>query len=165
MNSESLRAKSSRETVLVDGSEARRRLLEMAGCDGEGRQQALALDPSLAVDGIEEESFDDDDLQRVKDAVLQARRLQEVERRRVRPASWLRAAGLVLVLGLSALSMPKRIDLPATSATGPVVNLQAVTEFAALSAVEAIDRPLARVYELVEDDFSVVMIVDDSFDL
>ena len=54
---------------------------------------------------------------------------------------------------------------PDSSLLVPMADSRNVPEIMTHSAVETLDLPGARVYELADEDFSVVLVVDESFEL
>ena len=152
------------DAVLTDGSRARRRLLDLAVSEERGR--ALLMDPSLAATGEPSEEFSDREVQELKRSVAQARRLRDVETSPGEPVSR-RLSGLAMALTLCLVFLlPSSLRLsPDSSLLVPMADSRNVPEIMTYSAVETLDLPGARVYELADEDFSVVLVVDESFEL
>ena len=131
------------------------------------RRQALAADPTLVFAGAEVLRVSDGEVESIRRAVHAARRVRQTERALVRQLSGT-GAGLVaavllaMVLLLPATTSPPSAPLAATTPS-PIFADFWTSEASPL--IEAIDRPQARIYQLGEDDLSVVMIVDESLDV
>ena len=154
------------DSVLIEGSRARRDLLSRYRGDPDDHRSALRSDPSLAASSVDAGGFSDREVAELKRSVGAAKRLIGVERavkRRVFRRFTGLAAALVALLALLAPAGEER----GTGWVGAVQSPGSVFETAPIThpAVEAIGLPEARVYELTNEHFSVVLIVDDSFDL
>lgn len=141
------------------------RLLAVA--ESENRRQALLADPGLAASAVPREEFSDQEVQDLKRSVLLARRLsrvEAVERESIshRLSGWAVALSVLLVFLLPSSLRQEAPEIEPTM-PGPVSFLTsaAMTH----SSVEALDLPSARVYELADEDFSLVLVVDESFEL
>ena len=140
------------------------RLLAVA--ESENRRQALLADPGLAASATPREEFSDQEVQDLKRSVLLARRLssvEAVERESIshRLSGWVVALSVLLVFLLpSSLRQAPEIE-PAMPGPVSFLTSAAMTH----SSVEALDLPSARVYELADEDFSLVLVVDESFEL
>ncbi len=163
-------------------------LAHLEECDG-CRRAALALDPSLVFSRLAGAGFDrsersersvHDEAREIAAGVRTLVRAREAERtlgRSSRPAArraGLAAAALALGAALFLTTHASRhAGAPAAPARGPfVAGAPALDEVAPPSAeaaspalVDALDRPQARIYQLGQDDLSVVMIVDESLDV
>lgn len=138
------------------------------------RVTALELDPVLLFAAQQPLEVSDDDVARIKANVRTLRRAREAERasgethRRVgRVAAAAAVVALMVLLptqtsrqttvvsagpSLAADSSPPSTrDLPFGDGPAPMI--------------EPLDLPLARIYQLGEDDLSVVMVVDESIDV
>lgn len=149
---------------LREGDSARRRLLVVA--ESENRRQALLADPGLVVSATPREEFSDQEVQDLKRSVLLARRLSSVEAGGREPISrrlsgWAVALSVCLLFLLPS-SLRQTPELEPTI-PGPVSLLSSARM--THSSVEALDLPGARVYELADEDFSLVLVVDESFEL
>jgi hypothetical protein len=149
------------DACLVDGSPERRRLLEQAAGSPGDRRRALLVDPSLAATPGDEVALSDAEADRLKQAVRAMRRMRHFENRDSRRPSFglsgLAAALLLLLVFLS----PADVDRTVESSWTGVGDGAAITH----PGIEAINLPGARVYELAEEDFDVVLIVDESLEL
>ena len=152
------------DAVLIEGSPARRRVLDLAASDE--RRKALLMDPSLAATGAPSGDFSDREVQELKRSVLQARRLRAVESPSgERVSHGLSGLAMALTLCLIFLLPSSLRRSPDSGVVVPGVDSRDVPEIMTHSAVEALDLPGARVYELADEDFSVVLVVDESFEL
>ena len=153
------------EAILVEGSSSRKWLLDLAAGGPLSRRQAVLLDPSLSAIGRDGADFTDEDVAEIKAAVAGARRLQRVESSA--GSFSYRLSGLVAALTLVLLFLqPGGVErfgdsMSAPQAPGRLSSDAVITH----PVVEAIGLPGARVYELAEEGFSVVLIVDESFEL
>lgn len=144
-------------------AEARGHLSGCAAC----RAAAIDLDPSLlfvhlpaplaaAADVVE--------MQRAVAALVRAERVEPRARPLARRAWRGAAAAAILLLALGVEAGPRR-GAPAA----PVATVAALPEesldLARPPALEEIDRPQARVYQVPADGLAVVMIVDASLDV
>jgi hypothetical protein len=146
---------------LVDGSSERNRLLEMAAGNPDDRRQALLADPSLAATPGDGAEFSDVDVERLKEAVRTVRRMRRLDDRDARrPSFGLSGLAAALLLVLVFLS-PAEVDRSMESSRTVAREATRITH----PGIEAIDLPGARVYELAEEDFDVVLIVDESLEL
>lgn len=154
------------DEVLVEGSAHRRRLLELAEVDAQGKRRALLLDPGLAARSTPTGGFSDAEIQNLKRSVLEARRLREVESATRRPVSHLLSTiAATLILGMVfvlPVGLEKRDDAVGNlTSAGLSIAPEAITH----PGFEALGLPGARVYELADEAFSLVLIVDESFEL
>ncbi len=161
-------------------------LAHLEECDG-CRRAAFALDPSLVFSRLAAARAagsalsarpDREETREIAAAVRMLVRARETESSLARPGrrrAGLAAAGLVLAATLVLTThVARRTGLPAGAAPrGPfVASAPALDELAPPAAdeaepslVDALDRPQARIYQLGQDDLSVVMIVDESLDV
>lgn len=146
------------------------------------RSAALAVDPSLLFSlglnrAVAEES-PDREAERMRSSVEALRRAESLKAMlpgtatRIRRAAAAVAAVLVaaaLFLSTGAGRLASGPDTVAVSRETAAESLFATTvpetDEIELSAIEELDRPLARVYQLTEEDLSLVMIVDETFDI
>ena len=153
------------DACLREGTPARERLLEWA--ESGDRQQALFLDPGLAAKGVHGGDFSDREIEDLKKSVLQARRLKTIgeagrESASNRLSGWAVALTVCLLFLLpSSLKQTSAAEAPLSTTHVSRLAPAAMTH----SSVEALDLPGARVYELAEEDFSLVLVVDESFEL
>ncbi len=147
------------------------------------RREALALDPSLVFSSLRAPAADRSDREAAREIAAGVRtlvRAREAERslggaaRRARRRAGFAAAALALAATLSLTTHAARhATLPgAAAARGPFAagapaldEVAPATEAATPALVDALDRPQARIYQLGQDDLSVVMIVDESLDV
>jgi hypothetical protein len=130
------------------------------------RRKALFMDPSLAATGAPSGDFSDREVQELKRSVLQARRLHALGCPSGKPVSrGLSSLAVALTLCLVFLLPSSLRRSPESGLVVPGVDSVDVPEIMTHSAVEALDLPGARVYELADEDFSVVLVVDESFEL
>lgn len=149
------------DACLVDGSPERRRLLEQAAGKSADRRRALLVDPTLAAMPGDEVVLSDAEVERLKQAVRSMRRIRRFDDRDSRRHSFglsgLAAALLLLLVFLSPADVDRAVELSRTA----VRDRAAITH----PGIEAINLPGARVYELAEEDFDIVLIVDESLEL
>jgi hypothetical protein len=156
------------EAFLVEDSPERlwglRHAEECPAC----RRALLRLDPTLAVAPSVPE-FESREVESLKAGVLNAKRLREMEASSGRSIRGSQIAAAVTLIASLALLLPGQLEeTGGGSGNGQTELSRALTPSAAevsLPAVETLDLPRARVYELGDEDFSVVMIVDESLDL
>ena len=148
-------------------------LAECAEC----RRLAYALDPSLVFLKLREPRELNDtagqreiaEIAAMRERVAAMRAMKtkwpgEV-RRGTRARGWRWAAAALLVgAGLAQGDRPAEIaPFPLALAAGPAATVP--TELELQPVVEELGRPEARVYQFAGDDFSVVMIVDETLDV
>ena len=153
------------DECLLEGSRERRQLLALS--ETENRELALLADPGLAAKGVPgAEQFGEREIRDLKRSVVAARRLREVEELSAEPVSH-RLSGLAVALTLCLLFLlPSNIRrLPDSRGVPAVVEPRPAPIVMMHSSVEAIGLPKARVYELADEDFSLVLVVDESFEL
>ncbi len=129
------------------------------------RRRALALDPTLLFRGLPAPPEEAIDLPAMQEAVASLVRARRIERSGSAPRrSWWRraavAAAVLVALGVEA--GPRRPGAPGVESAAAGANTPALVM---APVFEHIDRPEARVYQLPTEGFSVVMIVDSSFDV
>ena len=141
----------------------------------ECRSAALRLDPTLALRPLYEErapgSAEDPEVVAMRQAVETLRRARPA--RRPRLAGWRVAAAALLVAGaLYQLPLPgRRPGLSSQAALDAQLEALAAQSQGRLAAdstppaIEDLDRPDARVYQLGGGDVAVVMIVDETLDV
>jgi len=139
------------------------------------RERALALDPTLLFTGLRRDPVAPGEIETVRDSVRIMRRMGRA--RGHRRFSWRAAGRAAAVLLLPAVGLILSLQLlPAPGGDGqapPVTTgaallgdlLVPASELPAPPFVEALDRPQARVYQLGQEDLSVVMIVDENLDV
>lgn len=150
--------------------EAVRHLRDCADC----RRRALALDPTLlfvAEPPLEVSDREVETIRRNVAALCRARRVErDCESRRGRLARPAAAAivGAVLLLLPTHTARPPIpsgfLQQAAGGATPFVVESTSASE-APAPVLEQLDRRSARVYQFGEEDLSVVMVVDETFDI
>jgi hypothetical protein len=149
---------------LREDSVARAHFLEMAR--SADRREALLADPSLAAGASSGGEFTDQEVRDLKRSVLQARRLREVEQAPSEPISN-RLSGLAAAMTICLLFvLPSSLErAPDSEAPNPSSGSRPAPAAMTHSSVEALGLPGARVYELADEDFSLVLVVDESFEL
>jgi hypothetical protein len=157
------------DALLVEGSPERRWGLRHAEECPACRRTLLRLDPTLAVAAPSVPEFDSREVESLKAGVLNAKRLREMEAFSGRSIRGSQVAAAVTLIASLALLLPGQLEETGGGRGDAQTELSrilapSVAEIS-LPAVETLDLPLARVYELGEEDFSVVMIVDESLDL
>lgn len=153
------------EEFLLEGSAARERLLETLGRGESEHREALLIDPTLAAASeLEREhmEFGASDVADVRAGVERARRMGRVESANLRRRGRVVAATLVvaLTLGLIAWQVTPHADSSGSSGMVPTESRRMTH-----SSLETLNRPEARVYELAAEEFSVILVVDESFEL
>jgi hypothetical protein len=148
----------------LEDSSARARLLRAA--ESGDRRRALLADPGLAVSGLDDEEFTDQEVRDLKRSVLLARRLKEVDAdseesltNRLSMLAMSLALCLLFLLPSGLTQVPEAV--PAGSSSGDRLTLGTMTH----SSVETLGLPGARIYELADENFSLILVVDDSFEL
>lgn len=174
----SLLAERDRAELDVDfeSSDAWRSAIDhLTGC-GVCRVAALELDPALLFLAQPPLEVGDDEVDRIKANVRTLRRAREAERavgeRRRRIGRVAAAAAVVSLLILlptrtsrqPVSTQPDGPSLAAESTPAPFTPGLAFDDGPA-PMIEPLDLPLARIYQLGEDDLSVVMVVDESIDV
>lgn len=135
------------------------------------RGRALELDPTLVFGDLRREPAAAGEADAVRRSVEVMRRLgrrgQLSWRRAGRAAAaiLLPAAGLILSFELLLAPPHEGQPPPASGAALLGELLVPAAELPAPPFVEALDRPQARVYQLGQEDLSVVMIVDENLDV
>jgi len=144
----------------------------LAGCPS-CRREAAAIDPTLAFQGAAAWPAGGEEVEAVRLAVRALRRTGRLRAggAGARPGARRRMAFAAFFAALLAM-LPAVVDRHA----GELVRAAAVRsgggERAAprpagpvASAIDGLDRPLARIYEWGAEDLSVVMVVDESLDV
>ena len=131
------------------------------------RKEALQADPLLVFRRMAtveippaEERLEIESMQQAVAAMRTARRLET----RGRFAGWRRwAAAAVLAgisLGVSRDKAPELVEQVAAAPPAPAVS----SGYTAEPVLDGIDRPEASVYEVGDDEFSAVMVIDPSYE-
>ena len=151
----------------ADWPAARAHLEECPAC----RRRALALDPTLVFAGLnrlqeraQPPSLDTDEIRR---SLRTMRRTQALAARHSRLTLPGRVAA-ALVLALAALllgGVPTGGPASEPAGAGFGYPWLPQSEVASPPFVEAVGRPEARIYQLGQEDFSLVMIVDENLDV
>ncbi len=145
---------------------ARRRAIDhLRGCAA-CRRAVLAADPSNLFLLLPEPATTPAEVAQMGRTVAALRRVRALERRsagrRARlprvAAAGLLAAGLALLAGGGA-------ERPAHPPQVPPSSVLRAAELLPAPLIENLDRPQARIYQLTEEDLSVVMIVDESLEI
>jgi len=127
------------------------------------RRRALELDPTLIfrrLPSVPASEVDVDEMQAAVAALVRARRI-EGERPEPRRAGWRRAGIAAAALVALVLEAGPRREAPAEGGE----SLAASQALVAAPVYEPIGESGARIYELPTEGYSVVMIVDSSFDV
>ncbi|MDX1501014.1 MAG: hypothetical protein R3325_01540 [Thermoanaerobaculia bacterium] len=149
---------------------------------GRCRRRALAADPTLLFRHAATSALPAGEVERIRvsvDALRRAGRLEAPERRSRRNRRRYGSVAAALVLAaLALLAVGGRFDSPPSAPATPVAappadaasmrfgdRRVAPLDLATPPMVEAIDRPGARIYQLPQEDLSLVMIVDESLDV
>ncbi len=154
-----------------DSAERMRALRHVEECPS-CRRAALRFDPTLAVTHLAPAEVESSDVEAVKRQVEAMRRVRAMEIGR-RGSGLAHAAAVILLLGVGFMfAGPVRdpnapATLPQITANGPGSFFDAGNRrsTASLAVVESISPSSARIYHLDQQDFPVVMIVDESIDL
>ena len=136
------------------------------------RKEALKADPLLVFRRMPaaeitpgEERLEVESMQQAVAAMRTARRLET----RGRFAGWRRWAAAAVLAGVSlSVGRDKSPRLEQAAAAPPAPAVSSASSSASVAAASApvldgIDRPEARVYEVGDDEFSAVMVIDPSF--
>ena len=158
----------------------RRRAAEHLRECPECRRRAVAADPAVLFVDLPLLEVTENDVKAVRSAVGAMRRARALEHETSRPLSrWWRhvaaaalLAALLLAPGNTPVSQPEAGDGSAGLMAG-VEDLETLIDQGGFlasatepsSIIENLNRPQARIYQLTEDDLSLVMIVDESLDL
>lgn len=163
---------SSREAMEFDDLPPRERALALEHLETcvPCRRAALAADPSLVFSvglaGRVPERPDAGEAERMRVSVEALRRTTGLRSGAPGAATRLRAAvAAVLVAAVLILSDGAGRTPIETVAVSPFAGILADSDLLESSAIEDLDRPLARVYQLKEKDLSLVMIVDETLDI
>jgi hypothetical protein len=139
------------------------------------RRQAFSLDPSLLFVAQAPPSVDDAEVGRIKANVhtlLRARAAERTSHRVRRGLGRFAAAAAVVALMVllpthtsrQALTAPAALPGLASDA-GAIAASDAGLMEAPAPVIEPLDLPAARIYQLGGENFSIVMVVDDSIDV
>lgn len=129
------------------------------------RRRALELDPTLLFRRLPAPAAEAVDLPAMQQAVAALVRARRIERAEpASPSAWWRRAAVaaVALVALGVEAGPSRSGLRGGEAVAVATERSAPL---AAPVFEQIDRPEARVYQVPTEGFSVVMIVDSSFDV
>jgi hypothetical protein len=145
----------------------------------ECRRQAVSADPAVLFVDLPTLEVTEADVEAVRSAVGAMRRARALENETSRPLGrwWRHAAAaallatLLLVPGTTPVYQEAEEGLPGLVAEVEKLDtlieeggfLASATEPS--SIIENLNRPQARIYQLTEEDLSLVMIVDESLDL
>lgn len=158
------------EGAEASAAEHRDHFADCAAC----RRELLDTDATLLFLGASRLEVDASEIAAVRqtvDAMRRTRDLELPERRtpgraqRAVAAGFLLAALLVLPAGERPSEAPSPVDGQRAAAFFQRRGATLVSDLESPSVLENLDRPTARVYQLTENDLSVVMIVDETLDL
>lgn len=129
------------------------------------RKEALKADPLLVFRRMAtpeitpaEERLEVESMQQAVAAMRTARRLET----RGRFAGWRRWAAAAVLAGISlgvGRDKVPQLEQAAAAPPAPVVS----SGYTAAPVLDGIDRPEARIYEVGDDEFSAVMVIDETF--
>ena len=157
------------DEFLRPGVASRRAALEHAASCRPCRREALRLDPSLAVAELPVADVTRSEVESIRDNVLALRRTRRLERdsRPRRPgARWAAVACLAVAALLFGGETTDRSPGERAGVTRPPQLLSADYRlYGSLPLVESLEPAEARVYQLGQDDFSLVWIVDESIEV
>lgn len=127
------------------------------------RKDALKADPLLVfrrMAPVESTPAEDDlEIESMQQAVAAMRTARRLEARG-RFAGWRRWAAAAVLAGVSlSVGRDKVPQLERAAAAPP-----ALVSVPAAPVLDGIDRPEARVYEMGDDEFSTVMVIDESYE-
>lgn len=134
------------------------------------RQTALDADPTLVFRRLPAVEAGDADVAAMIHAVSVLRTASRIAPERRRRHGWQRwaSAAALLLAALSSGSSPALREslVPAIPGLSTASRAAAVlpARMQMMPALEGLDRPDARVYQMEQDDFSVVMVVDPKFE-
>ena len=145
----------------------------------ECRRRAVAADPAVLFLDLPSLEVTAADVEAVRSAVGAMRRARVLENETSRPVGrwWRHVAAAALLAAL--LLVPGDTPVDQEAGDGPIALVAGVGELETLideggflasatepsSIIENLNRPQARIYQLTEDDLSLVMIVDETLDL
>lgn len=135
------------------------------------RANAVELDPTLLFVAQPALEVGEDEIDTIRANVRVLRRARAKERATAAPRRRLGRIAAAAAVGALMLLLPTHTSrppvpvavLPAPSPT-PFVN-GATSSDGPAPLIEPLDLPLARIYQLGEEDLSVVMVVDESIDV
>jgi hypothetical protein len=134
------------------------------------RQTALDADPTLVFRRLPAVEAGDADIAAMIHAVSVLRTASRIAPERRRGTGWQRwaSAAALLLAALSSGSSPALRDtlVPSISRITEVPRSAAAlpARMQMMPALEGLDRSEARIYQMEQDDFSVVMVVDPKFE-
>jgi hypothetical protein len=138
----------------------------------ECRRRAVAADPAVLFIDLPSLEVTADDVAAVSSAVGAMRRARVLENETSRPISrwWRHAAAAALLAALVLVPGDTPLDHQARDES---LGLEALIDDGGFlasatepsSIIENLNRPQARIYQLTEENLSLVMIVDESLDL
>jgi len=138
----------------------------------ECRRQAVAADPAVLFLDLPSLEVTAADVKAVRSAVGAMRRARVLENETSRPVSrwWRHAAAAALLAALLLVPGDTPVEHEAGDGSLGLETLIDEGGFLASatepsSIIENLNRPQARIYQLTEDDLSLVMIVDETLDL
>jgi hypothetical protein len=145
----------------------------------ECRRRAVVADPAVLFVDLPSLEVTDAEVEAVRSAVGAMRRARALEEESSRPHGrwWRHAAAAALLAALLLVPGNTPVYQEAVNGspglTGGVGELESLIDKGGFlasatepsSIIENLNRPQARIYQLTEEDLSVVMIVDESLDL
>lgn len=138
------------------------------------RAEALAIDPTVIFVAGRTTDLERSELDEIKRSVNAVRRAREVEEAFARPVGVARKIGAAAaLLAFLLLLPPAAVDLPDGLVPAGIPGLEELESLATGTQpspvvsplIEPLDRPLARIYQLGQEDLSLVMVVDESLDV
>ena len=138
----------------------------------ECRRRAVAADPAVLFLDLPSLEVTAADVEAVRSAVGAMRRARVLENETSRPVGrwWRHAAAAALLAALLLVPGTTPVEHEAEDGSLGIETLIDEGGFLASatapsSIIENLNRPQARIYQLTEEDLSLVMIVDESLDL
>lgn len=144
----------------------------LRGC-GSCRSKAVRLDPTLLFSAQPTLQVTDAEVSDIVASVRTLRRARQAEEAvgepRRRWGRFAAAAAAIFLLVLLPNLTPRQAAPPLTDAprlaSEFVASPGSIVGEASAPVIEPLDLPLARIYQLGEEDLSVVMVVDESLDV
>ncbi|MFQ5526026.1 MAG: hypothetical protein ACE5GX_07155 [Thermoanaerobaculia bacterium] len=154
---------------------AERHFRECPECAG----KAFLLDPSWAVRRMDDSEFDAKEISELQEELVESGRIRALDRRvGSRAARWrIAAAAALIALAAVAGMLANRSSVVSTAAVADPIDTVEPTRAAevrtvdsgladvSLPAIGSLAPAAARVYEIGEEDFALVMVVHETLDL
>lgn len=161
------------EALLREESPERLRAEQHLAVCSSCAERAFLLDPSWAVRRSFGQVFEASEITELKRSVTKAGRLLDIERTVAPRRRWVRAAAIAVLVAMAAVAgiVSSRTDSARTETQVQVpeaprpVRLSADGVDASLPVIGSLAPAAARVYELGEEEFALVMVVHETLDL